>query len=275
MTWRDILVHVKANEDWSEHIDVAMRLAKNFDARLAGLRTSQNAVTIKQYLGANSEAALEAEARETALATGTEQRFREALKANGVDGDWDTAEGNASEILMLAGRVHDVIVVKQTQEGVDEPGWDVPEACAVSSGTPTLVVPFDGSFPSIGERVLVAWNGSQQAAAALHGAMPLIHRAKHVTALIGRGKESLSTITRYPKLDIVGHLSRHAAEVSTWAFEAHDWEAGARILDIADETNSDLVVMGAYGHSAWRELFLGGATRHVLKHMTLPVFMAH
>ena len=192
-----------------------------------------------------------------------------------MDGDWDTAEGNASEILMLAARVHDVIVVKQTQEGVDEPGSDVPEACAVSSGTPTLVVPFEGSFPSIGERALVAWNGSQQAAAAVRGAMPLIWRAKHVTVLIGRGKESLNTVTRYPKLDVVGYLGRHACEVSTWAFEAHDWEAGARILDIADETNSDLVVMGAYGHSAWPELFLGGATRHVLKHMTLPVLMAH
>ena len=62
----------------------------------------------------------------------------------------------------------------------------------------------------------------------------------------------------------MGHLSRHAAEVSTWAFEAHDWEAGARILNIADKTNSDVIVMGAYGHSQWREFFLGGATRYVL-----------
>ena len=159
--------------------------------------------------------------------------------------------------------------------GFDETGWDVAETCAVSSGTPTLVVPFEGLFPSVGERVLVAWNGSEQAAAAVHAAMPLIHLAKQVTLLIGEGKERVSSITRYPKIDIVGYLGRHAAEVSTWVFEAHDWEAGARLLDIANETNSDLVVMGAYGHPAWRELFLGGATRHVLKHMTVPVLMAH
>ena len=193
-----------------------------------------------------------------ALAAEAKQRFRQALKANGVDGDWDTGEGNASEIMMLAGRVHDLIIVRQRHEGFDEPGWDVAETCAVSSGTPTLVVPFVGSFPSVGARVLVAWNGSQQAAAAVHGALPLIRRAKHVTVVIGRGKESLISITRYPKLDIVGYLGRHAAEVSTWAFEAHDWEAGARILDVAREANSDLIVMGAYGHPAWRELFLAG-----------------
>ena len=117
--------------------------------------------------------------------------------------------------------------------------------------------------------------GVEQVAAAVHGAMPLIRRAKHVTLLIGEGKERVSSITRYPKVDIGGYLGRHAADVSTWAFEAHDWEAGAKLLDVANETNSDLVVMGAYGHPAWRELFLGGATRHVLKHMTVPVLMAH
>jgi nucleotide-binding universal stress UspA family protein len=275
MTWRDILVHLKAHEEWSEHIEVAIRLAKTFNARLTGLWTSRQVATIKQYLGATSDAALEVEARETALAAEAEQRFRQALKANGVDGDWDMGEGDASEILMLAGRVHDLIVVEQRREGSDEPGWDVAETCAVSSGTPTLVVPFEGSFLSVGERVLIAWNGSQQAAAAVHGAMPLIRSAKHVTVLIGRGKESLSSITRYPRMDIVGYLERHAAEVSTWAFEAHDWEAGARILAAADDTNSDVVVMGAYGYPAWRELFLGGATQHVLKNMTIPVLMAH
>jgi nucleotide-binding universal stress UspA family protein len=275
MTWRDILVHLKAHEEWSEHIEVAMRLGKTFNARLTGLRTSRALATVKQYLGDTSDAALEMEARDAVLAAEAEKRFRQALETNGVDGDWDTGEGDAGEILMLAGRVHDLIVVEQRQEGVDEPGWDVAETCAVSSGTPTLVVPCEGSVPSVGERVLIAWNGSQQAASAVHGAMPLIHRAKHVTVLIGRGKESLSSITRCPRIDIVGYLERNAVEVSTWAFEAHEWEAGARILEVAEEANSDLVVMGAYGHPAWRELFLGGATRHVLKHTTIPLLMAH
>jgi nucleotide-binding universal stress UspA family protein len=275
MTWRDLLVHVKAAEEWSEHLDLAIGLAKTFSARLAGLRISREVATIKQYLGATSSATLEMEAREAVLAREAEQRFRQALKESGVDGDWDTAEGDASAILMLAGRVHDLIVVGQRREGSDEPGWDVAETCAVSSGTPTLVVPCEGSFPALGERVLIAWNGSRQAAAAVHGAMPLIRRAKHVTVLIGRGKESLSGITRYPRMNVVDYLERHAAEVSTWAFAAHDWEAGGRILDIADQTDSDLVVMGAYGHPAWRELFLGGATRHVLKQTTIPLLMAH
>jgi nucleotide-binding universal stress UspA family protein len=275
MTWRDILVHVQTGEEWSGHIDIAISLAKTFNARLTGLRTSNSAATVKHYLGASSPAALEFEAREAALLANAEQRFRQALAASGVDGEWDTAEGNAGEILSIAGRVHDLIVVRQRRMGGDEPGFDVAETCAMWSGTPTLVAPCDGSFPTVGERVLVAWNGSQQASASVHGALPLIERAKHVTILIGKGKESVSSITRYPKLDIAGYLARHAAEVATYAFEAGDWEAGAKILDAADRTESDLIVMGAYGRSAWRELFLGGATRHILEHMTVPVLMAH
>ena len=93
MTWRDILVHLKAHEEWSEHIEVAIRLAKTFNARLTGLRTSREAATIKQYLGETSGAALEVEAREAVLAAEAEKRFRQALEANGVDGDWDAVKG--------------------------------------------------------------------------------------------------------------------------------------------------------------------------------------
>jgi nucleotide-binding universal stress UspA family protein len=36
-----------------------------------------------------------------------------------------------------------------------------------------------------------------------------------------------------------------------------------------------LIVMGAYGHSPWRERVLGGTTLHVLKHVTVPVLVSH
>jgi nucleotide-binding universal stress UspA family protein len=199
----------------------------------------------------------------------------QALEKAGISGDWDVGEGNASELLAFAGRAHDLIVVEQMDVEHDEPGWDVAEICAVSSGTPTLVVPCEGSFPTVGERIVVAWNGSREATTALHAAMPLIERAKHVTLLAGECKERFGSITSYPKLDILRYLERHAVEVSTRAFMASGVDAGPRMLELAEEMRCDLLVMGAYGHSAWRELFLGGATRHVLQYMTLPVLMGH
>jgi nucleotide-binding universal stress UspA family protein len=275
MTWRDILVHVKAGEQLSAHTGVAISLAKSFKAHLTGLYTTRNAAVLRRLLGDDAKPAAEVEERERAAALKMEQRFRQALRENGADGDWDWGEGDASELLTLAGRVHDALVVEQTRHGFDEPGWDIAETCAVSSGTPTIVIPSEGTFPSIGQRILVAWNGSRQAAAALHGALPLVELARHVTVAIGNEKERSGSIARFPRRDIAGYLKRHTPSVSSLAFEANDWEAGARLLELAGQTDSDLLVMGAYGRSAFQEFILGGATRYVFKHMNIPVLMAH
>ena len=50
---------------------------------------------------------------------------------------------------------------------------------------------------------------------------------------------------------------------------------GRTLLMRAAEYGSDLLVMGCYGHSRLREFVLGGASRHVLDHMTIPVLMSH
>ncbi len=275
MSWRDFLVHVKAHEEWPEHIDVALRLAKQFNARLTGLRTIRDVAVLKAYLGEDADTTREVESREAEATSKAEERFRKALDENGIAGDWDIGEGDASELLMVAGRVHDLIIVEQTHEGFEEPGWDVAESCAVSSGTPTLIIPWEGSFPAIGKHILIAWNGSREAAAAVHAALPLIEQAGQVTVLIGQDKERFGSITRFPKADIVGYLGRHACRVSKWGFQASAAEAGPRMLAVAAEKGADVLVMGAYGHSSFREFILGGATRYVLKHMAIPVLMAH
>ncbi len=171
------------------------------------------------------------------VAAKTEQRFREAPRKAGVSGNWEMGEGNASELLTLAERFRDLTIVDQNHPGFDDYGWDVAENCVMASGKPTLVI-------------LVAWNNCRQAAAALHGDLPLIERAEHVTLVIGEDKASFASITGYPKLNIVDYLGRHARDASTYAFEARDVEAGARLLQLAETTNSDLMVMGAYSSLA-------------------------
>jgi nucleotide-binding universal stress UspA family protein len=50
---------------------------------------------------------------------------------------------------------------------------------------------------------------------------------------------------------------------------------GQTLLERAAADGADLVVMGAYGHARWRELVLGGATAHVLRHASVALLMAH
>jgi nucleotide-binding universal stress UspA family protein len=275
MAWRDILVHFKHHKDWSPQIDVAVRLAAAHEARLTGLYTLRDVAMMKLVFGATSAAAAEAAARAQPRVDAAEQRFRDAAKAAGVVAEWQTGEGNADELLAVVGRFHDLIVVEQSDPGSDEIGWDVAESCVLSSGRPTLVVPVQGSVGTVGTRILVAWNDSRQAAAAVHAALPLIEKAQSVTVAIGRGKDVRSSVTRMPRLDIVDYLRKHNGAVSSLPLNTRDADAGEAILRAVSETGADLLVMGAYGRSAWRELVLGGATRHVLQHMRVPVLMAH
>lgn len=275
MTWRDILVHIKPYEAWSPHIDLAIALARDRGARLNALYTLRELAMIKLLVGVKSSAAHDAEARDAPLMEASKKRFMDAAAEAGVEGHWLSGEGNASELLTLAGRFHDLVVVSQTRHGIDEVGWDVAEECAVTSGTPTLIVPHRGVPATFGRRIVVAWNDSRQAAAAVHAAVPAIAAANAVTVAIGRGKDRYSSVTRFPDLDIGAYLRQHCKQVDVRKVESSDADVGQRLLDIVADSGADLLVMGAYGRSAWRELVLGGATRHILKNMTVPVLTAH
>jgi nucleotide-binding universal stress UspA family protein len=167
------------------------------------------------------------------------------------------------------------VIVEQTDNVADGVDFDVAEECALASGRPTLVVPFKGQFPTVGRRILVAWNDSREAALAVYGALPFFEKSEKVDVLLGRAQEGFHSITRYPDLKITDYLRRHAATVEEHCFDPPDTEVGAAILDEAQRVGSDLIVMGAYGRSWFSELILGGATRDVLSKMRVPVLMAH
>lgn len=230
---------------------------------------------LKLILGAQSNAVKEAAARDRPLAADYERKFRAAASKSGVDADWQVGEGNSSDILTLAGRYFDLIIVEKTMFAVDEIGRDVAEKCAFQGGRPVIIMPRYQSVASIGKRIVIGWNASRQAAAAVQGALPLITRAEAVTVLKGPDKDVFPNVTRWPKLDIESYLERHGARVRVAPFEASYADARVKLIDAAKQADADLLVMGAYGRSAWREFIFGGATRDVLKSAPLPVLMAH
>lgn len=275
MTYRDILVHVKYNEAWSPHIDVAGALAQSFDARLTGLYTLSDLAALKTVFGKSAESVREREVKDAAKTSEAEEKFRALLAKRNVAGDWKVGEGNAGDLLPWASRFCDLIVIEQTDLGTDEIGLESEIQTVMASGRPTLVVPKRGAFPSVGKRILLAWNGSREASTALHGALPLIEKADHVDVLLGRGKEVFGSITRYPDLKITDYLARRARSLATREVAAGEIDAGAAILKAASDAGSDLIVMGAFARSWFREWIFGGATLHVLRKTPLPVLMAH
>ncbi|WP_209424914.1 universal stress protein [Pararhodobacter sp. SW119] len=154
-----------------------------------------------------------------------------------------------------------------TQEAVIESALF--EGCA-----PVLVVPETGLGPKFGQRIVVAWNQSNEALAAVRRALPLLREADQVCVVIV-DPPSHSPERSDPGGLLTQMLARHGvrAEVSVLA------KTLPRVSDVLmrhmGDIDAGLLVMGAYGHSRLREAILGGATRNLLENTEWPVFLAH
>jgi nucleotide-binding universal stress UspA family protein len=189
--------------------------------------------------------------------------------------EWRKISGEVVDAAQLHCRYADLVVIGQGGREDDESTVSdyLPESLLMGAGRPVLIVPSYGRFQSVGERVLVAWNRTRESTRAVHDALPFLTRAKAVTVL-----EANPTAGGAPHIagaEIAQHLARHGVKVEVEVSVVNEVSTGSALLSRAAEIGADLLVMGAYGHSRLREYTLGGVTRHILKHMTLPVLMSH
>jgi nucleotide-binding universal stress UspA family protein len=105
--------------------------------------------------------------------------------------------------------------------------------------------------------------------------MPLLMAADVVNVLTIDAHEAPRGHGALPGADISLHLARHGVKATIEQTVSGDLSVGDTLLSRAADLGADLLVMGAYGHSRLRELLLGGATRTLLRSMTLPVLMSH
>jgi nucleotide-binding universal stress UspA family protein len=276
MTLKDLLVHVDSDDACATRIDVAVALAAQHEAHLTGLHVMawpQLPGYIEAQLPPSFHEEQRRELDERARRVAT--RLQEGARRKGVTPEWRTAEGDVLAMVGLHARYADLTVLGQGVDLEDPSGelaW-LPEELVLGVGRPVLIVPRYGSFPTVGERVLVAWNGSREATRAVNDALPILRRATAVTVLSIDAEGE--PYRRVPGADIALHLARHGIRTEAASTRSVDLPVGDVLLSFAADCGADLLVMGAYGHSRLREMLLGGATRHILRHMTVPVLMSH
>lgn len=169
-------------------------------------------------------------------------------------------------------RVSDLIIVAQPNPDAPRPTDYQVETLLLKSGRPCLVVPYVSQHKLTLGTVTIAWDGSIPAARALADAMPLLRRASRVEAVqVVRSAfpEAANLAARLTR-----HLKRHGI-ASTFQPIITSLPVAEVLLSHIADSGSDLLVMGAYGHSQLREAFLGGASRGILDAMTVPVLMSH
>lgn len=219
---------------------------------------------------------------ERRLAESAHKRFQTAIDARGLSvvdvttpsqgltAGWRETEGLEGQVVGDYGRLFDLIVIGRNfgQPWID---WSVMcEAALFETGRPVLVSAAD-TPASVGERVVVAWNGSTETARCIALSMPFLERAESVVVLTVEGWQVPG-----PSGDqVTAHLQRNGVKASARNVVSGSRTVGEAILDETREVNADLIVKGAYTHSRLRQLVFGGATRHLLHNTPIPLFMAH
>ena len=190
---------------------------------------------------------------------------------------WLVNEGDPAGRICANARVNDLIVMGAgTGEYLTGPG--LLNQVVLSAGRPVLLLPDDFLVPRAEfdfKRIFIGWNNSREAARAISDALPFLQRAD--TVLIGTvvsEADERRAAEETPQL--LEYLEAHGLPVQV-EIVSHTPPAGTGevLLEAATAKQADMLVMGAYGHSRWREIVLGGTTRHVLKHANLPVLMSH
>jgi len=280
MDYRTILVHLDASRRCTERARLAMQLACDFGAHLTGLYAATFR-DLPAYARAEGAPGITEEwqrlHRERAL--DVIARFREHAEKAGVDrAEARIAEQDPVATVAMHGRYADLVVVGQADPGENHALLGVPAALAErvvqSVPRPVLVVPYAGSFPTLGERVLVGWDTSREAARAIADALPLLKRAANVTVLVVN-PDSTGDHGALPGADIALYLSRHGVRVEAMENHTRDVEPGTWLVSRAFDLGADLIVMGGFGHFRLRELVFGGVTRSILGQSALPVLIEH
>jgi nucleotide-binding universal stress UspA family protein len=147
------------------------------------------------------------------------------------------------------------------------------EAVIFESGRPVLMVPRAPRKPFALKTVTVAWDFSRPAARAVADALPLLAAARVVHIVTVADEKRIDTTRSGPEL--AKHLARHGVEVILETVQAAGRSIGETLEYATGSHDSDLLVMGAYGHSRLREFVLGGATRSMMANPSLPVLLSH
>jgi nucleotide-binding universal stress UspA family protein len=282
MSYKSILVHVDPSAAARQRYDLAVAIAEEQGAHLTGVAMTGVSRFIYQAeaAGGINPALMEYVQDPIRVlrerATHALDEFEAIARASGLAYGGQVIDDEAGDGLKTLARYSDLVVVGQFCP--DDPSVtsisDLPEYVALASGRPVLTVPYAGKFDGAGSRVLVAWDGSATAVRAVTNAIPMLKHAQQVQVAVFNPKSRPGVHGDQPGADLALYLARHGIDINV-AVQETDLDIGVALLNMASDQDWNMIVMGCYGHTHFREILLGGATRTMLESMTVPVLMSH
>jgi nucleotide-binding universal stress UspA family protein len=271
-------------------VELACRLARRFDARVEGFHVKPDPLDILRYdasLGGgisgdfidrftNDTNAVAAKVRAEFIAVlGRHRMDLTPRAANALPGPigasaaWREETGYGPALVAQRARFFDLAVLGRSERVIDQIHSDAVEETLTRSGRPVLLAPAV-TPDSVGERVLLGWNGSVEAVRAMTAGLPFLAVARETLVV------SIGDLHHESAASAVDYLAWHDVRAKHVAVPARtDMAVGRQLLEAASAQGADLLIMGGYGHMPWREFLFGGATREVIGNSLLPVLLTH
>jgi nucleotide-binding universal stress UspA family protein len=274
----DVTVHLDGSAEDEFRLSYAEMLSAGRDGHIGGVFTNPLPDMARMVTPEAAAAAAEifAELEQSARRIGDELANRLSRRLSAVRSSTELVriEGTIGQLELKTtstARLSDIFIAS-TPYRDGEDNWDgLFEAVLFGSGRAVLLAPPRHPAGQPVQRVLVAWRDTKEAARAVAAALPILTGATRVDLLLvdpeSEGDAPADGIARY--------LVRHGAKVDVKATASNGRTTAEAILAEARRGESDLIVMGAYGHSRLREWIIGGTTRDLLRSTQIPVLTAH
>jgi nucleotide-binding universal stress UspA family protein len=279
MTFRAFLLHLPDADRARRLLDAALPLIQASEGHVIGLHVSPPfMLRLGQVITADLEGVTREERRRSEEVERVKSIFSERTAPLPLVTEWrhvDAAdEPGVARAVIGMGRAGDLVIASLAGPD-DHPSLrPLPARLALECGRPVLLIPAGWSKPVDPGCVVVAWNGSREAARAAFDALPLLQAATRVE-IVTAGRDEDTQPLPLAGEEIAAALSRHGVKCEVAALVARGESDGASLLARAKEVNAGLLVMGAYGRPRFSELVLGGVTQHVLTASPVPVLLSH
>ncbi|MFI4997483.1 MAG: hypothetical protein ACHQAQ_17090 [Hyphomicrobiales bacterium] len=291
MNIKTILVGASGGSSSDGAMDLACRIALRFGVHVEGFHVKADPVDVVAFADGGMGMAVSGdffdrfEAEVDSLAAKTRAAFEQAVARHGIswtDGPpspsppestasaaWREEKGNGPALLGRRARFFDLVVLGRSDRVVDQPHSDAVEQTLLHSGRPIMLAPAVAP-PEIGGSIVIGWNGSPEAVHAMIAALPFLATAREslVVTIGDKHLDSAASALAYLAWHGIVAKHRHVGSVPGVG-------PGEHLLSTAREAGADLLAMGAYGHTPWREYLFGGATHDIAQVSLLPLLLSH
>ena len=274
---RNILLPFEYIETIPHLIDCAVSLAKKYNSSVSGVAIHQR---IDSFIAQEGSIVFDSlhhdENKEEAIKY--KEKFIDhinILKKSDTDlkdlkYKWLSEELENQKYLGDLSRVYNVVIISRPYQELQSASLSSIQTTLFDGGRPVMLIPMNKQI-DIGKKVVNSWNCTTESSRAVFAALPILKQASDVTILTVE-----KVITDGPSGEQVSELlASHGIDAKPVTISGDEKKIGDSILDFSQSVDADLIVKGAYTQSRLREIIFGGATRHLMLHSEIPIYLVN